>query len=814
MKIKNFEEVASALASNLESYLQEHNIDTSNLFRCISPTHDDKTPSCGVAPSKEAFHCFGCGISGGIFHAAHFLEGKPLTGHEFVSDTLVPLAEKYKVPVEIKPLTEEEIYELDTYKAYSSAAALAKGGQQTTLYKKELKKRKWKPDLCEEYGVGSIPSYKDFREQLKGLGYSAGFIDDVDLGRNEIFGEDKMVFTIRDEKGRPVGFASRNLSFTDDKTHGAKYVNQRHTGVKCNIYRKSQRLFGFDRALQHRDKRTKTIYVFEGYSDVLTAAQNGIWNAVAIGGTALTVEQVQLLKEYNFYDITLCLDGDRAGQDRTASLLDTILSGHKDLQVRILVIPGEKDPDDYIRAEGVEKFKKLKRWSAFEWRLAQFDDEEEGDSVCKSMIPLIINEANYVEQESMCKVLSKHTGITLKTIQAELGRLQNVREAEKARDRGNIIDKMTTQLRKQPDQAELYMAEAQGSLFDMARRYDEDSFSEDSVLSLLEGEKRAQEAKDGSFSGFILGPDLKSLQDSLCGDWKKDVWMCIGGKANSGKTSLVCKIGYEIARHEENNALVIYHSIDDTAEQVLPKFICLAEGSRKLSLNEVMDPNYHVNNGEDEILRDRRDTGYSVIRELIRKGRLIIKDANSGNSIGYAKRLIKYYREKYPGRNIVYILDNFHKLKDFSAMNTDERVRFKNVSELMKGVATENHICVMATVEYRKIMKGQKAGNDDISETVQIEYDANFVGHLWNEMHEKGEAAEHYHTRMVGTELIREPQVELNIGKNKITAFKNKLWFNFYPSCSDFVYVDEKIMEEKEAQVEEGKFDGTKPIFG
>ena len=314
-----------------------------------------------------------------------------------------------------------------------------------------------------------------------------------------------------------------------------------------------------------------------------------------------------------------------------------------------------------------------------------------------------------------------------------------------------------------------------------------------------------EEAKDGSFSGFVLGQDFKRLETALTGDWKKDIWFCLGGNPNAGKTSFLCKMAFEIARHKkENDAIVIYHSIDDTAEQLIPKFISIAEGSRELTLNQVMDPNYYLRTGYGDELLERRDMGYNILESLIDDGRLILRDANNGNSISYADAQIRHFKNKYPNRNIVYILDNFHKLHDFGG-NGDERVRFKKVSNMMKNLATKHHIAVITTIEYRKIQRGGKAANEDISETKQIEYDANIIAHLHNEVHEKGDDAVKFHTALVEGSPVRMPIIELSIGKNKVSGFKSKLWFEFYPNYSDFKSIDESIVIAKEAAAEDSK---------
>jgi DNA primase len=801
MKIKNYEEVVSQLRAKLPEYLAEKiGYQEGKNFKCLNPNHQDKHPSCGMMPDKDAFHCFSCGMIGSIFDACKIIEGKPASGPGFIQDNLLYLAKKYNIQVESAQLTEEEMYELDTYRAYKAASDFIAYGPRNAEFEAAVKERGWSDEILKEFGVGCIPDFATFKEQMKTVGYPVKFMDDVDLTRAEIFGSDRLIFTIKDEHGRPVGFASRNLSYTEDKEHGAKYVNQKHTGNKCNIYRKSERLFGLDNLLKHRKKNDKSVYIFEGYSDVLTAAQAGVHNCVAVGGLTLTIEQVQLLKQHNLYEIYVCLDGDDKGQGRTAVLLDTVLCNQRDLNVSVFTLPPDMDPDDFIRAKGIKEFKKMKKRSAFEWRLAQFGDDASGSDISKAMVPLIVNESSIVDCHLQCEVLAKRVNAPLRSIQGEVDRLKNNKEGEKLRERDLILEQMSTQISKDRDNADFIIQNVQAQLFELDKRYNEDSFSEDATLAVLDGQKNYEEAKDGKFSGFVLGPHLKGLQEVLCGEWKKDVWLCLPGKPNSGKTSLACKLAYEIARHKvENNAVVIYHSIDDTAIQIMPKFVCMAEGSRKITLNEVSDPNYWSSlldtDEKKRELYDRRETGYSVVRDLIKDGRLIIKDTNDGSSIPYAERLIKYYKNKYPDRNIVYILDNFHKQKDFqAAAKSDERVRFKTISNIIKNLATANHCCVITTVEYKKVERGRKATNEDMAETGQIEYDANFVAHVRNEVHERGDQATLAFVGDVSGKPTRMPIIELDIGKNKITSFKNRIYFNFYPSSSDFEGVPEKTI--------------------
>ena len=766
MNVKNYDDDTERLQDYLTEYMMEKGgLDSpEGKIHCLSPYHSDQNPSMSIAPSRRVIHCFSCDYSLNIFQACHILEDKPASGPEWIHEKL-----KYK----------------ETSRA---AAELVINGQPTTIFSKAIAQRGWTLELCHEMGVGWVSDFDKFKGQLASLGFSEGFQKEIDLTRPDIFGDDRLIFTVRDERGTPVGFSSRNLKYTGDKKDGAKYVNQRTTGIRVNIYQKSSRLYGLDHAIKKADKRSKAIYIFEGYSDVMTAVTHGLNNCAALGGVNFSMEQVQLLKEHGYYDLILCLDGDEAGYKNVASILDERLSGHKDLKIRIITPPAGKDPDLFIRESTIAKFKLLIKHDAFEWRLKQFDDDTDSEEVCKSMIPLIVNETSFITQDKMCEQLAKNTGTPIRVIRNELTRLQDQKEAEKCRERDSIITFMVKECQRDSSNAEHVIRSAEDKLYELARRFDEDSFSEDTCFSVVQGLKEAEEAKDGSFSGFRLGEDLKALEEALCGEWRKDVWFCIGGKPNCGKTSLMCKLIYAIADPKnDNNACVIYHTIDDTLQQVLPKFVCVADGSRRLSLNQVMDPNYHkkcMDDEQTEKMMDRREDSYEKIKKLVKMGRLVIKDANDGASLAYADRLIRYYRQKFPRRRIVYVLDNFHKLTDFSGK--DERVRFKELSKSMKGLATKYHICAISTVEYRKTRENARAGNQDIAETIQIEYDGNLVAHVHNDMHEKGAQTPYLHKDTIYGKEYRFPRIEFEIAKNKVTNFKESIWMDFWPISSDF----------------------------
>lgn len=804
MIIKDFENVTNQIKKFLPDYLTEKGYDLTKKIKCFNPHHEDSTPSANiVGTDNPRVFCYGCLAHFDIFDLVHLLDGKPSTGLEWIEETLKPLAKKYGVEVNTTDLTEEQIYELDTYKAYRAASLLIKssGHEKNKAFQKELDKRKWEPEFLDTIGVGTVKSYMDFYENLRSQGFSDDFLKEIDLNRKDIFNPNSMIFTWKDEKGRPIGFTCRNLKFEEEKAQAIengekvpsnKYINQRTTGLKCNIFQKGKRFFNADTAA----KAGNPTYIFEGQADVITARQAGLNNCVAIAGCSLTEEHIHLLKDLNLYDLVLCLDGDKVGREKGADILRDKFAGKKDLRVRVIELPDKEDPDSFIREKGIDAFKSLAHWSAFEWKLNQYSEIAEEAEICKEMIPIIFSESSPIVRESQCKILAKRTGISIQSINNELNQLLDAKLLNKAKERQELIDRSIYQLRQDPENAELVLQNVQIKLGELNKKHNETSLGNEDFVKALDEQKIKEENVPIGNTGFKLGKDLRELEDVLRGEWAEGVFICIGGKPNVGKSAFLSKIAYSIADNNKN-VCVIYHTIDDTAEQLLPRFITIAEASKKLSINMVRQPKYWITQMGLEYVQEKREIGYNKIRKLAQEGRLIIKELSHGGDLPFAENLISFYQNKYPDRTIVYVLDNFHKLRDFEGK--DERVRFKAISEATKSISIRKRCCIISSVEYTKLAPGIKPTNHNVAESGQIEYDASAIIHLYSEYTDLPESFTVCHQSLdYKNENQFMPRVEFIVGKNKISELKKSFFLDFFPASSDYSYISQKdVLEEQ-----------------
>lgn len=527
VKIDNFEALKGKLRPLLKRYLEEQGVEVkdSGLFKCINPEHNDRNPSCGLVPESNGtiFNCFSCGAKGDILQAAHLLEGKPIFGPEFITENLVYLAEKYAIPFNTVELTPEELLTIRTYKAYDDAADIISEWQPIEY----IKQRNWPVSLCRELKIGSVKSYAEFVTKMHNRGYDRQFLEEIDL-TSRIFNENMLVFAVRDEKGRTVGFSSRDMTHSKESKR-AKFIN---TSSKCEIYNKSVTLYGMDIGRHH----TPPLYIFEGYPDYVTAYKHGIKNVCAIGGTALTRDHIDLIKSLSISDIILALDGDEAGQNRTEGLLDQYFGGDETIRIRILKISnttGESDPDEYIEKYGAEAFRALPTLTPFQWRLERFNYDDKPEYICDTMIPFIINDPNEVHREMMAKELSDKTGVRLRTVLKQVDKMINAEEAQKDGVVQTKIRQLINELQTNRTDPATLLEEAADELRQISSEKQEEKNSSNEVITSIDSIREVFETRKPGLQGWRTG--YEAFDASISGIPKTDAMITFAGDSNLGK---------------------------------------------------------------------------------------------------------------------------------------------------------------------------------------------------------------------------------------------------------------------------------------
>ena len=318
----------------------------------ICPFHKEKTPSFNVNPARNIFKCFGCGKAG---DAVRFI-----MEHEHYSypEALRYLAKKYGIKIEEREQSPEELaaqnerermFNINSFaqEYFSNIMMTSDEGQSVGLA--YFHERGFRDAIINRFQLGYCPnSGSAFTDYAIQHGYDKDLLIKVGLTgsyEDRIYDryQGRVIFPIHNLTGKVIGFGGRIL--TKEKTK-AKYVNS----PESEIYNKSQTLYGIFFARNEISRLDNCILV-EGYADVLSMHQAGIENVVASSGTSLTTEQIRMISRYT-KNITMLYDGDAAGIH--AALRGTNMILEEGMNVRIVVLPPEDDPDSFVQNNPIE----------------------------------------------------------------------------------------------------------------------------------------------------------------------------------------------------------------------------------------------------------------------------------------------------------------------------------------------------------------------------------------------------------------------------------------------------------------------------
>ena len=326
---------------------------TNYLGNC--PFHNEKSPSFTVSPAKEIYKCFGCGKSGNTITF--------LMEHEKYSyvEALRWLAARYNIEIEetetspaqkIAQQTADSLYAINHFamdfftKQYWDTEAGA------TIAQSYMQHRGFLKPIVEKFKIGYNPSDRDslakalIQNQFNPELFARTGLVVERNGEWQDNYRDRIIFPIHNTTGKIIGFGARQIAKND---RSPKYINT----PENEIYIKSRILYGSYFARTAIDKANECLLV-EGYTDVVSLHQAGIENVVASGGTSLTIDQLRLVKKYT-QNLTIIYDGDAAGVKAALRGLDMALE--EGLNVQLVLIPDNEDPDSYVNKVGVDAFR-------------------------------------------------------------------------------------------------------------------------------------------------------------------------------------------------------------------------------------------------------------------------------------------------------------------------------------------------------------------------------------------------------------------------------------------------------------------------
>jgi DNA primase len=313
----------------------------------LCPFHDDHNPSMSVSREKQIYTCFVCGASGNVY--------KFLTDYDNISfsEAVKKLASKAGIVLKNDVKTYTKVISNENYDIFDIATKYYQNNINTSIGKEAkeyLLKRNINDDIIKEFQIGlAIDQVDSLFKLLVGKKYSEnkllalGLINKNEYGYNDIF-RNRIMFPIWDINGKVIGYSGRVYNTSDQ----AKYINTKES----EIFVKGKLLYNYHRAKNECRKKNQVI-LMEGFMDVIRAYSVGIKNVVATMGTALTNDQILLLKKLS-NNIVICYDGDDAGGQATLSAVNELSKSN--VNISVVRLPDDLDPDDYIVKYGGEEF--------------------------------------------------------------------------------------------------------------------------------------------------------------------------------------------------------------------------------------------------------------------------------------------------------------------------------------------------------------------------------------------------------------------------------------------------------------------------
>ena len=422
-------------------------------FFCICPFHDDTNPSMSVSREKQIYTCFTCHATGNVFtflmnyDKMSFPEALKYLGDKVGVDTKGVKLEK----TESKFQKFYEMYDL-TSKYYQNNL-LSSYGEEARKY---LTSRGLNKDIIKKFQVGlSLPNNNDLTELLVKKKYDITDLNKYGLSVNnyDIY-KDRIMFPLFDISGKVIGFSGRIYKDIDE----AKYINTKETP----IFIKGEQLYNYHIA-KESVRTSKYLIIMEGFMDVIRASTIGLDNCIALMGTALTHEQMKLIKRLS-NNITLCLDGDKPGQSAAYKIGEEFLK--EGIEVKVVTLPNNDDPDSFILKEGKDRFlayiENAENYNDYKIKVMKnnvnFNSDVEKSNYINKVLQELVNVNDEIRIEIILKRLAKEFDLGYNTLDKKFSELKkNNKKVEIKKEPEKVVLKRKNKYRQAIEQVIYYM---------------------------------------------------------------------------------------------------------------------------------------------------------------------------------------------------------------------------------------------------------------------------------------------------------------------------------------------------------------------
>ena len=422
-------------------------------FFCICPFHDDTNPSMSVSREKQIYTCFTCHATGNVFtflmnyDKMSFPEALKYLGDKVGVDTKGVKLEK----TESKFQKFYQMYDL-TSKYYQNNL-LSSYGEEARKY---LTSRGLNKDIIKKFQVGlSLPNNNDLTELLVKKKYDIADLNKYGLSVNnyDIY-KDRIMFPLFDISGKVIGFSGRIYKDIDE----AKYINTKETP----IFIKGEQLYNYHIA-KESVRTSKYLIIMEGFMDVIRASTIGLDNCIALMGTALTHEQMKLIKRLS-NNITLCLDGDKPGQSAAYKIGEEFLK--EGIEVKVVTLPNNDDPDSFILKEGKDRFlayiENAENYNDYKIKVMKnnvnFNSDVEKSNYINKVLQELVNVNDEIRIEIILKRLAKEFDLGYNTLDKKFSELKkNNKKVEIKKEPEKVVLKRKNKYRQAIEQVIYYM---------------------------------------------------------------------------------------------------------------------------------------------------------------------------------------------------------------------------------------------------------------------------------------------------------------------------------------------------------------------
>ena len=421
-------------------------------YKCVCPFHDDHSPSMSISTSKQIYKCFSCGAAGNVFtfvenyENVSFIEAVRIVAEKIGYN----LTGSIKKEVVLRYQKEYDLMEL-VNKFYENNLNTKSGlSAKEYLYKRGLTDK----DIT-NFRIGLAPDTNALENILAKKGYTSDFLATLGLVNKS---EDKVYDTFRgritfplsDDNGHIIGYSAR--IYRGEAL--AKYINTKET----YLYKKGNFLYNYHLAKEEA-KRTGTLIIVEGQMDAIRLYINGLKNVIALMGTALTKEQVELIKRLRS-KVILALDGDEAG--KTATLKNGDILRKSGVGVSVIRISLKKDPDEYVFTYGIDSYKKMLNQAVdfFDFKIKTLEENidagntQEFSVFINQILEDIKESKDSIYQDLSLTKLSNISHIDKEVLKSRLGEMDALKtvarevfkKSEPVTNSPTLLDKITKEL--------------------------------------------------------------------------------------------------------------------------------------------------------------------------------------------------------------------------------------------------------------------------------------------------------------------------------------------------------------------------------